>query len=70
MNTVFGDPRAQLPDVADADNPLVWCERCQKHHKKFTFTRADYDRVISQQARQLADAIDQQAIDRFMREQS
>ena len=52
------DPRSQFPDVADADNPLVWCERCQGHHRQYTFTRADYDRVIAEQVKALSDAID------------
>jgi hypothetical protein len=52
------DLRGSLPDVRDEDNPIVWCERCQKHHKRYTFTRQDLDRVVQQQAKALADAID------------
>ena len=42
---------------ADAPNPEVWCERCQKRHRQHTFTQADYDAVVSEGARNLADEI-------------
>jgi hypothetical protein len=50
------DFRDSLPDIRDEDNPVVWCERCQKHHRYYTFTRQDADRMIDQMA--LADSID------------
>ena len=56
------DIRSQLPDVADEDNPLVWCDRCGRTHHLYTCTRRDYDRIIADTARQLADAIDAEAV--------
>lgn len=57
------DARERLPDVPDHENPVVWCERCQRHHRRYTFTRAAFDRVISENAQELSDRIDAQAID-------
>lgn len=51
--------RDSLP--SDADNYEVWCERCQRRHRHFTFTREDYDRVISEGAQKLSATIDAQA---------
>jgi hypothetical protein len=42
----------------DADNYDVWCERCQKVHKYFTYTQEDHQRLIAQAAKNLADEID------------
>lgn len=50
--------RDDLPD--DADNYDVYCERCQKVHRYFTFTKEDYHRVIRESAQKLADAIDEE----------
>ena len=50
--------RESLPDISDEDNPIVWCERCKKHHKYWTFTRNDYDKLIADQALKLAEMID------------
>lgn len=47
----------------DADNYDVWCERCQRVHKFYPMTREDYDRVIAQAAKNLADEIDKRFID-------
>ena len=52
------DLRESLPDVSDEDNPIVWCERCKKEHRYWTFTRNDYDRLIADQAFKLAEMID------------
>jgi len=43
---------------SDSENYDVWCERCQKVHRHFTFTREDHDRVISEGAKKLQEAID------------
>ena len=53
-----GDPLESLPDISDEDNPIVWCERCKKHHKYWTFTRNDFDNLIADQAFKLAEMID------------
>lgn len=51
------DPfRDSLPD--DAENYDVFCERCQRVHRHFTYTKQDHDRVIAEGAKNLADAID------------
>lgn len=42
----------------DADNYDVFCERCQRVHRHYTFTREDLDRVTREAAQHLADAID------------
>ena len=55
---------------ADAPNPMVWCERCQKMHRQHTFTQADYDRVISEGAAALANAIDAEAMRIYRGEKS
>jgi len=43
---------------SDADNYDVWCERCQRVHKHFTFTKEDYDRVMNDNVKTLTQAID------------
>ena len=45
----------------DADNYDVWCERCQRVHKHFTYTQEDHARVISEAVKKLADEIDRRA---------
>lgn len=47
----------------DADNYDVFCERCQRVHRFYTFTQEDYDRVVSEGAQRLAEAIDQRFLD-------
>lgn len=47
---------------ADAPNPLVWCERCRRHHRQHTFTQADHDAVITEASQRLADSIDERAL--------
>lgn len=54
MSTMFD--RDKLP--RDADNYDVFCERCQRVHKHYFVTQESYDRVISEGAKKLADAID------------
>ena len=60
--------REQLPDVADADNPIIWCDRCQRHHRRWTFTRSDYDRMIAKSVDTMAARIDKEILDKFVRE--
>jgi hypothetical protein len=43
---------------SDAENYDVWCERCQKVHRYYTFTREDLDRVVTDHAKALADEVD------------
>lgn len=57
--------RDDLPD--EADNHDVWCERCQKVHRYFTFTKEDFDLVVREGAQKLADAIDAQAVSEAMK---
>ena len=45
----------------DADNYDVFCERCQRVHKYFTYTQEDHARVIREAAQKLADEIDRRA---------
>lgn len=45
----------------DAENYNVWCERCQRVHRHFTFTREDYDRVMAEGAQAIADQVDRMA---------
>ena len=52
--------RDQLHD--ESENYDVWCERCQCVHRHYTFTKQDLDRVVSEGAQKLADAIDAQAL--------
>ena len=47
----------------ESENFNVWCERCQKIHPYYTFTREDHDRVISEAVKKLADRIDQMALE-------
>ncbi len=42
----------------DADNYDVWCERCQRVHKHFTFTQEDEDRILDENAKKLGEAIE------------
>lgn len=51
--------RDSLP--TDAMNYDVWCERCQRVHRFYTYTREDHDRVIAEGAQNLSDAIDAMA---------
>lgn len=43
---------------SDSENYDVWCERCQRVHRHFTFTKEDLDRVISEGGKKLQEAID------------
>ena len=54
------DARDQLH--SDAENYDVFCERCQKVHRYYTFTKEDYDKVIAEGIRKLSDAIDAEAL--------
>ena len=56
------DPERDLPDIAPEDNPMVWCERCRKHHRQYTFTRADWHTVRDEAVDKLAAAIDADAL--------
>ena len=56
------DPERDLPDVAPEDNPVVWCERCQQEHRKYTFTRADWHAVRDDAVQKLAAAIDAEVL--------
>ena len=62
------DPERDLPDVKPEDNPLVWCERCQREHRKFTFTRDDWHTVRDKAVEKLAEAIDAECLKRAMLE--
>lgn len=53
--------REDLP--TDADNYDVYCERCQRVHKYYPMTREQFDKIISTNAKALADAIDAQIAD-------
>lgn len=56
------DPREGL--ASEADNYDVFCERCQRVHRHFTFTKEDLDCVISEGAKKLAEAIDAELAER------
>ncbi len=58
---MFNERRDSLH--SDAENFDVWCERCQRVHRYYTFTKEDHDRLISEAAKKLADHIDHQAMD-------
>lgn len=47
------------------DNPTVWCERCQRSHKKYTFTKEDRKRIIKRAARKLQQDIDNRALELY-----
>ncbi len=49
------DPKT-LPK--DADNYFVYCKRCQRTHRYFTFTQEDHARVMKEAVAKLSDAID------------
>lgn len=61
MDDLGFDPERDLPDIAPEDNPLVWCERCQRTHRTYTFTRADWHTVRDAAVEKLRAAIDEQA---------
>jgi hypothetical protein len=46
--------------VIGAANPWVWCERCQRVHRYYTFTKEDEERILAENVAKLRDAIDQQ----------
>lgn len=52
-----------LPDIKDEDNPIVWCERCRKHHKYWTFTKQDYLAMMQDQVKKLAANIAEKALE-------
>ena len=60
-------PRDQLLPKG-APNPIVWCERCQKHHRKYTFTQEDYDDIVKESARKMAEEIDRRAVEAILKE--
>ena len=57
---MINDDPSTLP--SDADNYEVFCERCQKVHRHFTYTREDHERNIREAAQKLADEIDRRAL--------
>lgn len=59
--TTQANCRDSLPK--DADNYEVFCERCQKVHRYYTFTQEDFDRGIKDGAKNLSDAIDAKILD-------
>ena len=59
--TWSSDARTRLRDIADDDNPIVWCTCCSRHHKKY-FTRKDFDRIIDAAAIGLNDDIIEQML--------
>lgn len=56
----FDDDMRSKLHPADAPNPIVWCERCQVHHRLHTFTQADYDRMLAEGAKRIQAEIDKQ----------
>lgn len=46
----------------DADNYDVWCERCQKVHKYYTYTQEDHAGVIRQALQNMSDEIDRRLV--------
>jgi acetone carboxylase gamma subunit len=46
----------------DADNYDVFCERCQRVHKYYTFTQEDHDRIINEHVQLLARAIEEEIL--------
>lgn len=59
---VGSDFERDLPDVSPEDNPLAWCERCQREHRKFTFTKQDWHTVRDEAVAKLAAKIDADAV--------
>lgn len=51
-----------LVDIKPEDNPDVFCDRCQKTHKKYTFTQHDYDNMVYRATKEIADTIDTEII--------
>lgn len=52
---------------SDAENYDVWCERCRKVHRYYTFTREDHDRVISDGAKAIAAEVDRMALESVLK---
>ena len=49
----------ERPDLPNpASNPVVWCDRCQRHHKRYTFTQDDLIHIVADGAATLAEQID------------
>jgi len=59
-------PHDDLP--READNYDVFCERCQRVHRHFTFTQEHYDGYIDRMAKQLADEIDRRTAQQIYEE--
>lgn len=57
-----------FPDIAPEDNPTIWCERCKRHHKKYTMTKHDFEQIMRGAADKLDDAICEQAFEAAMKE--
>ena len=60
------DPERDLLDVTPEDNPIVWCERCKREHRTYTFTRDDWHTVRDEAVEKLAAAIDADIVNRVM----
>ena len=52
--------------TADAPNPIVWCNRCKREHRTYTFTQADFDRCMSDAVKALSDSIEDAVIEKFL----
>lgn len=53
------------PDVNQkfaGEDDLLWCERCQTHHRRGAPWEVQKERMIRKMAQQIADRIDQDAI--------
>ena len=48
----------QFPDPKD--NPIIWCERCNRYHEKYTATRSRMKEIIHKSALKLAGTTDEQ----------
>ena len=59
---------ADLWDGPESENPMVWCDRCQTHHRRHTFTKADFDAYVETNAQRIADVVDAAIFEALLRD--
>lgn len=56
----------ELP--SDAENSLVWCERCQREHLRYPMTKEKWSALLTASAQALAASVNERVLHQVMRD--